>query len=184
MRLNDRPTDGQPHASPVILGREECPEDLLPLLRGQSHAGIADRDQQLSIAGFRLEGKLTAVSRSLHGIDTVEHEVHENLLQLDTVCHDLGKTLSKLGADGDRIAAGLAAQQDNHFSNEFIYINQLPLQSALLEQQADSANDVSRARYVVNDSRCGFACLCHIRVIAPKPPQAGFSVYYCCANRL
>ena len=49
MRLNDRPTDGQPHTSPVILGRKECLEDLIRLLRGQSHTGIADRDQQLTI---------------------------------------------------------------------------------------------------------------------------------------
>src|SRR5258708_775889 len=34
MRLNDRPTDGQPHTRPVILGRIECPEDLVRLLRG------------------------------------------------------------------------------------------------------------------------------------------------------
>src|ERR1700680_4895773 len=80
IRLNDRPTDGQPHTSPIILGRKKCPEDLVRLLRGQSHAGIADRDQHLSIAGFRLNGKLTSASRFLHGIDAVEHEVHENLL--------------------------------------------------------------------------------------------------------
>ena len=34
MRLNDRPTDGQPHTRPVLLGRKECPEDLVRLLRG------------------------------------------------------------------------------------------------------------------------------------------------------
>jgi len=58
MRLNDRPTDGQPHTGPVILGRKESLEDLFRLLRRQSHTGIADRDQQLAIAGLRLDGKL------------------------------------------------------------------------------------------------------------------------------
>ena len=66
----------------------------------------------------------------VHGIDAVEHEVHENLLQLHTVCHHLGKVLGKLGADGDRVAARLAVQQNNHFSNELIYIKQLPPQRA------------------------------------------------------
>src|SRR5467141_4831589 len=166
MRLNDRPADGQSHTSPVILGRKECPEDLVHLLREKPHAGIADRDQQLTIAGFRLDGKLTSATSFLHGIDAIEHEVHENLLELHTVYHDLGKILSKLGADGDRVAVRLAAQQDNHFSNELIYINQLPLQSSLLELQADAANDVRRTGYVFDDSRCGFACLCHIGLIA------------------
>src|SRR5580700_7172400 len=42
MRLNDRTTDGQPHTSPIILGREECLEDLFRLLLAQSHTGIAN----------------------------------------------------------------------------------------------------------------------------------------------
>src|SRR5258708_36837953 len=74
MRLDDRATDGQPHTSPVILGRKESPEDLVRLLRRQSRTGIADRDQQLTIAGFRLDGKLNSASHFLHGIDAVEHE--------------------------------------------------------------------------------------------------------------
>ena len=45
MRLNDRPTDGQPHTSPVIFGRKKCHQDLVRLLREQPHTGIADRDQ-------------------------------------------------------------------------------------------------------------------------------------------
>src|SRR5712672_1272986 len=68
MRLNDRSTDGQPHAGPVNLGGKECLEDLFRLLRGESHSGIADRDQQLTIADFRLDGKLASASRCFHGI--------------------------------------------------------------------------------------------------------------------
>ena len=52
MRLDDGATDGQPHTGPVILGRKECLEDLLRLLRGESRSGITDRDQQLTIADF------------------------------------------------------------------------------------------------------------------------------------
>ncbi len=46
MRLDDRPTNGQAHTGPVILGRKECFEDLVRLLRRQSHARIPDRDPQ------------------------------------------------------------------------------------------------------------------------------------------
>src|SRR5260221_13442888 len=88
---------------------------------------------ELAIAGFGLDGQLTSATRSLHGIDAVEHQVHENLLQLHTVRHDLWKTLSKFGVDRDRVAIRLAAQQHNHFSNKFIYIDKLPLRRILLE---------------------------------------------------
>src|SRR5438128_12465909 len=76
MRLDDRATDGQPHTSAVILGRKESTEDLVRLLRRQSHTGIADRDQQLTIIDFRPDSKLTSTARLLHGIDAVEHQVH------------------------------------------------------------------------------------------------------------
>src|SRR6266849_6978701 len=90
MRLNDRPTDGQPHTSPVILGGKECLEDLFRLLRGQSHTGVADGDQQLTtLAHLRLDRKFT--SSVLHGLDSVEDEVHEHLLKLHSVCGDFGK---------------------------------------------------------------------------------------------
>src|SRR5271156_2400907 len=123
MRLNDRPTDGQAHTGPLVLGRNDRPEDLVCLLRGKSHTGIADRDQQLSVAGFRLEGELTSVNRSLPSVNAVEHQVHENLLQLHRVRHNLGKIRGQVQANGDRVAVRFAAQQDKHFSNEFIYIN-------------------------------------------------------------
>src|ERR1700736_6377279 len=51
--LDDRTADGQPHTSPVIFGRKECIEDLFRLLWRKSPTGITDRDQQLSVAGFR-----------------------------------------------------------------------------------------------------------------------------------
>jgi hypothetical protein len=50
---------GGPRPS-VILGRKECPENLDSLLRGQSATRIANRDQQLTIVGFRLDGQLTS----------------------------------------------------------------------------------------------------------------------------
>src|SRR6202051_4320810 len=99
MRFNDRATDGQTHTGALILGCKECLENLFRLLRGQSHTGVADRYQHLTVAGSRLDGKLTFASHFFHGIDAVEHEVHENLLQLDTVRHDRGKILSKLDTD-------------------------------------------------------------------------------------
>jgi len=52
---------------------------------------------------------------------------------------------------------------------QLIYINQLPLQLALLEQRADSANDVSPHAYVFDYLDAGFACLWQVGVIATKP---------------
>jgi hypothetical protein len=55
VRLDVRTADGQPHTSPVISGRKDCIEDLFRLLRGKSHAGITDRDQQLRSLFARID---------------------------------------------------------------------------------------------------------------------------------
>ena len=49
MRLNDGPADPQSHARAVSLGGKERIKDIIRLLRWQPHAGIADRDQHLTI---------------------------------------------------------------------------------------------------------------------------------------
>ncbi len=55
-------------------------KDVFGLVRRQSQAGIADRDQQLTIANFRLDRQLTPAGRFLHRIEAVQHQIHENLL--------------------------------------------------------------------------------------------------------
>ena len=45
MRFHDGAADPKSHAGAVRLGGKERIEDLIRLLRGQTHAGIADRHQ-------------------------------------------------------------------------------------------------------------------------------------------
>ncbi|TMA31536.1 MAG: amino acid permease, partial [Deltaproteobacteria bacterium] len=72
MRFDDRAADGQAHAGAVRLGGEEGIEDLGRLLRGQSDAGIADRDQQLTIPGsFRSDDQFTFPARVLDRVDRI-----------------------------------------------------------------------------------------------------------------
>jgi hypothetical protein len=91
----------------------------------------------------RPDCQFSSSTRVLYGFDAIEHEVHPYLQQLHPVGHGLGKITGKSAADRNRMPARLTAQQDNHFSNEFIYTNQLLLQPTLLEPQADSANAAS-----------------------------------------
>ena len=84
MRLDDRPADGEPHADAVILRREERAEDLVRLLRRQSHAGVADRDQQVTVVGFRRDGELISAARSMvRGVRVAGMFIgHGNILNL------------------------------------------------------------------------------------------------------
>ena len=71
----------------------------------------------------------------------------------------------------------LAAQEDNHLSNYFVYINRLPLRRTLLEELADPTDDFGRTLCVFHDTQRRRARLFEIRVVASEPAQAGFGVY-------
>src|SRR5580704_16959044 len=109
VRLYNGTADGQPHAAALRLGGKERRKDLIHLLRWQPHARVTDRELELTVLQFRLHRKLSA--GVLHGFDGVEHEVHEHLLQLDTISHDFGQVGRKFCAHGDRVPVCLAFQQ-------------------------------------------------------------------------
>ena len=47
----------------------------------------------------------------------------------------------------------LTAQEGNHLSNNFVYINRLSLRSTLLEEQADPVDDFPRTHSVFHDTQ-------------------------------
>src|SRR2546422_11715019 len=134
MRFKNGAADAKPHAGAVRLGGKEGIEDLVRLLRGKPYAGVADRDQKLLVfRSLRLDGKLTRSIHVFHGLDAVDHEVHQDLLQLYWIAHYLGKICRQLRPDGYRVSHCLTPQEDDRLSNNLVYIYQLPLRSTLLE---------------------------------------------------
>src|SRR5271168_1639587 len=99
MRLHNGTADGQPHAAALRLGGKERRKDLIHLLHWQPHARVTDRELELTVLQLRLHSKLSA--GVFHGFDAVEHEVHENLLQLHTVYHDFREVAGKIRAHGN-----------------------------------------------------------------------------------
>jgi len=129
MRFDDGPTDGQSHAGALGLGGVEGIKDVFCNVWRQSYAHISYRNQNLSgLVLLRADGKFSTSRDVLHGFDAVEHQVHEYLLQLDTVGDDLGKIVREIGANRNRVPGGLIAQQNDHFTNELIYIHYLNAQ--------------------------------------------------------
>src|ERR1700751_29343 len=134
MRFDNRAADWQPHPCTMSLRGEEHAEDLFGLMGRQTHASIADRNEQLAfIDSPRMDGKFTCCVYVLHRVNAIEHKVHEDLLQLDAVCHYPGQILGEFSADGNRVSGGLVAQKDNHFSDKVVHIDQLGRRRTLLE---------------------------------------------------
>lgn len=100
----------------------------------EAYARIANRDSDLTVVIFvRLYRELTVSARVLHSIDSVKHQVHQNLPELHNVAQDHMEFRRKLGANGDRVAPCLAPQQLNHLANELVYVNRLALRGTFLE---------------------------------------------------
>ena len=93
-----------------------------------------------------------------------------------TIPHDLGKICRQFRPDRYVVSRCLAAQEDDHLSNEFVHIDQFPFRSTLLEEQADPADDFRGTSCVLNDSRGSPARLFQVGLITHKPAQAGIGV--------
>src|SRR5882724_9682331 len=110
MRFKDGTTDAKPHAGPVELGGKEGIKDLVRLLWGKSHAGIAERHQNLLVFRLRLDHEFPATFYIFHRLNAIDHEVHQHLLQLHTISHNPGKIFYQVCVDGDVISRCLAPQ--------------------------------------------------------------------------
>ena len=81
MRLYDRPADRQ--TIPVRSGLEVTKwiEELVQLLCRNSNTGIYHRNQEVTaVILLRLDRKFTWRVYALHALNTIEHEIHQDLL--------------------------------------------------------------------------------------------------------
>src|SRR6266404_3111439 len=185
MRFDDGAADAKSHAGPKGLGGKEGIEDLVRLLWRQPHAGIRDGHHNFLVSrSLRLDGKLARAVHVLHRVDAVDNEVHHHLLQLNRISHDLGKVFRQLGSERDGVRHCLAAQENDHLSNDLVYIYELPLRRTLLEEQAGVADDIRCTGYVPDYSRGCFARLFDHWSAGGEQAQAGPGVYDCRRNRL
>src|SRR5260370_15142575 len=185
VRLDDGPADAKPHAGPVRLGSKESIEDLFLLLWRQPYAVVTDgHNNFLAFRSLRPDVELALPIRILHRFDAVDHEVHQHLLQLHAVGHDLGKICGEVHPDYYVVSPGLGAQKNDHLANNVVYVHELPLRSTFLEELADPADDFPRALCVFHDSHGSRARLFDVWSVAREPAQARISVGASCGDWL
>src|SRR5688500_4984924 len=90
MSLNDRMSNAEAHAHPILLRGEERLEQPVQSIGRYPGAGIPDRDKGLPVGRPRPAGDLAhAVRRLRNGIDPVDDQIQYDLLELDLVpVHD------------------------------------------------------------------------------------------------
>src|SRR3984957_845388 len=113
MRLDDPAADGQPHARSIRFGGEKRIENALKASFGKANPAIAHGDKEVTILRPR-RGNVEFATPLLHGLDAIEHEIHQNLLQLHPVRARCRKRRVELTAEGNAMAMRRFAQQNEH----------------------------------------------------------------------
>ena len=88
MRPDDPRHDGQtePGTAAGTLGAVERLENMLPLFRRHTRAGVADRDGERTAVRVRLRGVQRQLTPVWHRVGRVEHQVDQELVQRPVYC--------------------------------------------------------------------------------------------------
>jgi hypothetical protein len=75
----------------------------------------------LTILGqLRLDAELTYIP---HGFNSIEHEIHQYLLQLNSIGHHRGEPCGDVGMYHYRMSIGFVLQHTHHLPNDFVYVD-------------------------------------------------------------
>src|SRR6202140_4324580 len=145
MGIDDGPADRQPHPHSAGLRCVESLENALDMLRIDARPGIANRDE--GAMRLRLLGADQQLSRPrldrAHCLDCVQHQVQNDLLQLNTIPLYGKQPLRKAGLDQDLILGDCAPSQYDHLTNRLIEIKTMLSGRRLLDVITDPGNDLS-----------------------------------------
>jgi len=98
-----------------LCGHERL-EDLIRTVNRQADTRVADANEQIIVRGA-LHRNRQLSARVLHRIDGVQHQIHEHLLHLDAIRHDLRDALGDDDSNRNRRCGGLLLQEEGHLSN-------------------------------------------------------------------
>ena len=143
--FHDRAGDGQPHTRPLWFRRMKGIKNQIRTLRRQPYAGIADGDAEVTLDVHAGSDRQLS-SGVLHGLDRIQHQVHEDLLQLHPVCHDVRHVCLNLGANRYGVTGRFGSKQSSYFLNGAFDVNRLAFsRCARFVEGAQTVDDVGRA---------------------------------------
>ncbi len=176
MRLHDGFADRQAHAAALRFRGEECIEDLIGLARWQSWTRIVYRDLDLAVLPQPRSDREHAAGVA-HGLDAIQHQVHEHLLDLHAVSNDDGEAVSEIRTDRNRVPGSLRAQQPDHLGDHVVYRQRLAFGRLFLIERALAVDDLRRQLAHFDDCRRPLTSLRQVRRIALKPLQRQAGVH-------
>src|SRR6185312_3965018 len=155
MRLDDRPRDREAHSHAALFRGEECIEYLVGVL--DAGAGIADLDAHEISVPSRADPQRSRSGARLHGLETVAHEVDEDLLYLHPVERDRRNIAFDARLDRRLDFHGKLREQPARFRDEAVQARTASRLDGLPEQSAYPADDRRGGICVADDPLDGAA---------------------------
>src|SRR5438093_5383906 len=156
--LNNRTADRQPHPHSLWLGRVEGVEDFFEILLVYSITEVLHSDEHL--VGFMLTRTNKHLPRSvrdsIHGFDTVHHQIKNHLLQLDTIAQYAGETGSQFHLQHHAGFLYFAVSQTDNLLDGFVNVQKRLLSVAFFDQCADASDHFASPVAVSDNSRYRF----------------------------
>ncbi len=114
----------------------------------------------------------------LHGFDAVDHEIKDDLLQLNFVGENDGQRARAFGAQRHPGAQELMLREVHRLAQEVIEIKRRHLHVGLFRERTHAPNDLNRPSAVADDPLEGGVGFVHVGRVAMEPAQAGLGVQH------
>jgi hypothetical protein len=154
MGIDDGPADRQPHSHTAGLRCVESFENTLDMLWIDARPGIANHDEdaiRLRFLGADQQLSRPRLDRG-HCLDRVQHQVQNDLLQLNAIPPHGRQPLRKARLDQDAILGDCASPQYNHFVDRVIKIKAGHLRRRFPDVIADPIDDLSGSIGIGHDT--------------------------------
>ena len=148
--LDDGVADGEAHAHAGGFGGEEGLEDAAELVGAEAGAGIGNGGAD----GFRGFGPGANGKESFlgvlgeHGVDGVDDEVEDDLLEFDQVAHDGGEIGVEVQVNADVFEDEFAVDQFEAAADDVVKLKGDEGEFAFLEERAEALDDGAGAAAV------------------------------------
>src|SRR5262249_22211322 len=184
--LHDGATDRQPHSHPLRLGRVESVEDLFEVLPVKPDAGVLHGDERfVRFIWTRADEQLSRPARRRsHRLDTVHHEIENDLLQLHSVTKHGRQIGGQIHAQRHTFSGRFIPRQLDDLSNGLVDVQPRLLRIGFPQERSNPGDDLARPIPIADDAPGGFASLIEVGRGAVQPSQAGAAFIHVGRERL
>src|ERR1700722_19566510 len=156
MSLDDRTANRKSHSDALRSGREERLKQAGHVLRTDTDPAVLNEnaDSIFFLSPGPDHQPTRPSSDSRHGFNSIQHQIEDDLLQLNSIAKHDGQVGDKFDLNEYIVPRSLTLGKSDRFFDDFIQLDLRPLRSRLVDQRSNSADNFRGASRTQNRSLC------------------------------